>query len=152
MIALEPHAEGTILPIRARPGGRRNGIDGQQDGMLKVSVTQAPEKGKANKALVEVLAKGLSLRKSQIEILSGGDRVSQAISRPRDRARRTSPPHRGDSGEPVGPAVPARQLGYSVRGTQYAVPGTAYSVLGTLYYRLWPARVDHHRPVGYASA
>jgi uncharacterized protein YggU (UPF0235/DUF167 family) len=39
--------------------------------MLKVSVTQAPEKGKANKALVELLAKGLALRKSQIELLSG---------------------------------------------------------------------------------
>jgi hypothetical protein len=39
--------------------------------MLKVSVTQAPEKGKANKALVALLAKQLSLRKSQIELLSG---------------------------------------------------------------------------------
>ena len=72
MIALEPHPEGTILPVRARPGARRNAIDGPQDGMLKVSVTQAPEKGKANKALIELLAKGLSLRKSQIELVSGG--------------------------------------------------------------------------------
>ena len=71
MIALEPHPEGTILPVRARPGARRNAIDGQQDGMLKVFVTQAPEKGKANKALAEFLAKGLSLRKSQIELVSG---------------------------------------------------------------------------------
>jgi len=39
--------------------------------MLKVCVTQVAEKGKANKALIEVLAKGLSLRKSQIELLSG---------------------------------------------------------------------------------
>ena len=39
--------------------------------MLKVCVTQAAEKGKANKALVELLGKALSLRKSQIELLSG---------------------------------------------------------------------------------
>ncbi len=71
MIALEPHAEGTILPIRAHPGARRNGIRGHHGGMLKVSVTQAPEKGKANKALVALLAEQLSLRKSQIELLSG---------------------------------------------------------------------------------
>jgi uncharacterized protein (TIGR00251 family) len=71
MIALEPHPEGTILPVRARPGARRNTLAGEQDGMLKVSVTQAPEKGKANKALVELLAKRLALRKSQIELLSG---------------------------------------------------------------------------------
>ncbi len=71
MIALEPHAAGTILPVRAQPGARRNEIRGEQDGMLKVCVTQVAEKGKANKALIEVLAKGLSLRKSQIELLSG---------------------------------------------------------------------------------
>lgn len=71
MIALEPHAAGTILPVRAQPGARRNEIRGEQDGMLKVSVTQVAEKGKANKALIEVLAKGLSLRKSQFELLSG---------------------------------------------------------------------------------
>ena len=39
--------------------------------MLRVSVTQAPEKGKANKALIAVLSKGLSLKKSQIELISG---------------------------------------------------------------------------------
>jgi len=38
---------------------------------LKVVVTQAPERGKANKAAVELLAKSLGLRKSQIELLSG---------------------------------------------------------------------------------
>lgn len=71
MIALEPHPEGTILPVRAHAGARRNEIRGHQGGMLKVSVTQAPEKGKANKALIAVLSKQLSLRKSQIELLTG---------------------------------------------------------------------------------
>ena len=70
-IALEPHAEGTLLPVRAHAGARRNEIRGEQDGMLKVSVTQSPEKGKANKALVALLSKGLSLKKSQIELISG---------------------------------------------------------------------------------
>ena len=70
-IALEPHPEGTILPVRAHAGARRNEIRGEQNGMLRVSVTQAPEKGKANKALIAVLSKGLSLKKSQIELLSG---------------------------------------------------------------------------------
>ena len=71
MIALEAHAEGAVLPVRAQPGGRRDEIRGEQDGMLKVSVTQAPEKGKANKALIEVLSKALALRKSQVELLAG---------------------------------------------------------------------------------
>ena len=71
MIALQPHPEGTILPVRAQPGSKRNEIRGEQEGMLKVCVTQSPEKGKANKAVIELMAKSLGLRKSQIELLSG---------------------------------------------------------------------------------
>ena len=71
MVQLEPHASGVILPVRAQPGARQSAIRGEHQGMLKVSVTQVAEKGKANKALIEVLASELSLRKSQIELLSG---------------------------------------------------------------------------------
>ena len=71
MIELTPHAEGVVLPVRAQPGARRSGIQGQQAGMLKVAVTAAPEKGKANKAIIEVLSRELALRKSQLELLSG---------------------------------------------------------------------------------
>jgi uncharacterized protein YggU (UPF0235/DUF167 family) len=71
MIAIEPHSEGAILPVRAQPGARRNSLGGEQDGQLKVAVTQMAEKGKANRAIVEVLARELSLRKSQVELLSG---------------------------------------------------------------------------------
>ena len=39
--------------------------------MLKVCVTQSPEKGKANKALVELLSKSLGLKKSQFELIAG---------------------------------------------------------------------------------
>ncbi len=71
MIALRPHAEGVVVPVRAQPGARRSGITGEHDGMLKVSVTAPPDKGKANEAIVEVLAAALSLSRSQIELLSG---------------------------------------------------------------------------------
>ena len=71
MLNLQSHAGGTILPVRAQPGARRNEIRGEQDGMLKVCVTQSPEKGKANKALVDFLCKSLGLRKSQIELIAG---------------------------------------------------------------------------------
>jgi uncharacterized protein (TIGR00251 family) len=71
MIRLEPHPEGTILPVRAQPGARSNEICGAQEGMLKVRITQVAEKGKANKALVSVLSSGLTLRKSQIELITG---------------------------------------------------------------------------------
>jgi uncharacterized protein len=71
MIEMQPHPEGTILSVRAQPGARRNEIRGEQDGALKVCVTQSPEKGKANKAVIVLLAKSLKLRKSQVELISG---------------------------------------------------------------------------------
>ena len=71
MLDLTPHAEGTILSVRARAGGRQNEIRGEQDGMLKVCVTQAPERGKANKAIVALLSKSLALKRSQFELIAG---------------------------------------------------------------------------------
>ncbi len=67
----DPHPEGSILPVSVHPGAWRNEIRGLQNGQLKIGVTQAPEKGKANKAVIELLAKSLGLRKSQIELLAG---------------------------------------------------------------------------------
>jgi len=71
MIELAELPDGVVLPVRAQPGGGRNAIRGEQNGMLKVSVTQVAEKGKANKSLIEVLAKGLNLKRSQIELIAG---------------------------------------------------------------------------------
>ncbi|MDR1268179.1 MAG: DUF167 domain-containing protein [Planctomycetaceae bacterium] len=65
------HPEGVILSVRAQPGSKREEIRGVQDGVLKVTVTQVPEKGKANKAIRKLLAKSLELKISQIELLSG---------------------------------------------------------------------------------
>lgn len=70
-VDLQRHPSGVILPVQAHPGARKNELKGVQNGLLKVSVTQVPEQGKANKAIIEFLAKGLKLRKSQITLLSG---------------------------------------------------------------------------------
>jgi len=71
MIDLLSHPDGVIIPVKAQPGGRKNAIRGEQNGALKVSVTQVAEKGKANAALIEVLAKELQLKRSQIELIAG---------------------------------------------------------------------------------
>src|SRR5262245_2772761 len=71
MIELKDHPDGLELPVKAQPGAGKNAIRGEQNGMLKASVTQVAEKGKANKALIEVLAKGLGLKRSQIELIAG---------------------------------------------------------------------------------
>ncbi len=70
-IALADHQGGVVLPVKAQAGARQVGIRGEHDGMLKVSVTQVAEKGKANKALVDAVAKGLGLARSQVELIAG---------------------------------------------------------------------------------
>lgn len=71
MVELQQHPDGIVFKVRVHAGARTNALHGEHDGALKITVTQAPEKGKANKAIVELLAKQLGLRKSQIEILAG---------------------------------------------------------------------------------
>jgi len=71
MITFTDHPDGLILPVRAQPGAGKNAIRGEHGGMLKVSVTQVAEKGKANQSLIEVLANGLGLNRSQIELIAG---------------------------------------------------------------------------------
>jgi uncharacterized protein len=71
MIAVTENAEGCILPVRAQPGAREAGIIGEHAGSLKVAVTAPPDRGKANKALVEVLHEALGVKRSQVELTSG---------------------------------------------------------------------------------
>jgi uncharacterized protein (TIGR00251 family) len=71
VIALADHAEGCVLPVRAQPGARRPGVQGEQNGALKVAVSAPPQDGRANAALVETLRRALGVRTSQVELLSG---------------------------------------------------------------------------------
>ena len=64
------------LDLKVTPGARQAGFDGwftDADGRrrLKVKVTAAPEKGKANKAVVKMLAKALGVAPSDIEVVRG---------------------------------------------------------------------------------
>jgi uncharacterized protein (TIGR00251 family) len=71
VIQVSEHAEGCVVAVRAQPGARRNAIVGEQAGCLKVAVAAPATDGRANQALVEVLAEGLGLKRSQVELLRG---------------------------------------------------------------------------------
>jgi len=71
MIALAAHAQGTILPVRAQPGARKNAIVGVHAESLRVAVSAPPEKGKANAAIQALLAAALGCKMSQVALLSG---------------------------------------------------------------------------------
>lgn len=70
-LQLEPDPRGVILSVRAHAGARRNAIVGVREGMVRIAVSEAPEKGKANKAIVVVLSKALGISKSAIVLVSG---------------------------------------------------------------------------------
>ena len=71
MIALRPRAYDVLLLVHAQPRARKNRIDGEHAGRLKVAVTQAPDKGKANVAILRLIAQALSLKKSQLQLVAG---------------------------------------------------------------------------------
>ncbi len=62
---------GVIFSAKIVPGSSRTSISGVLNGMLKIKIIAAPEKGKANRSLVEFLAKQLGVKKNAISIISG---------------------------------------------------------------------------------
>ncbi len=65
-----------VLAVRVTPNAARNELAGAQirdDGkaVLRIRVNAVPDKGKANKAAVTLLAKSLGLPKSAFSIVSG---------------------------------------------------------------------------------
>ncbi len=67
---------GCLLDVRLTPGASRSGagsvyIDANGRPRLKIRVTAIPEKGKANAALIKLLAKSLKKGKTEFEIVAG---------------------------------------------------------------------------------
>ncbi len=71
MLELEQLPGGVVLPVHAHPGARKNGVTGVHAGRLKIAIVQPAEKGRANDALVRVLADAFGWKPAQIQLLSG---------------------------------------------------------------------------------
>jgi uncharacterized protein (TIGR00251 family) len=63
--------DGLLLRVRVKPRGRRNAVEGVRGNALMVTVTAAPEDGKANAAVIEVLSRVRDSPRSAIEIARG---------------------------------------------------------------------------------
>ncbi len=61
----------TILKIYLQPKSSKNEIVGPFRDGIKIKVTAPPVEGKANEALIRLLAKELGISMSSIEILKG---------------------------------------------------------------------------------
>ena len=71
MLELTSTADGVLIPVKVVPGASRDRIAGVLDGALKIQVSAPPEKGKANQAVVALLAKALGVRKNQVAVVRG---------------------------------------------------------------------------------
>jgi uncharacterized protein (TIGR00251 family) len=61
----------TRLVVKVTPNAGRNEIIGLKAGVLHVKVDAPPEKGKANKELIDLLADKLGIRKSSVLVVKG---------------------------------------------------------------------------------
>lgn len=62
---------GVVFAAKVVAGSSRTAVCGLLEGMLKVKVAAAPEKGKANRCLVDFLAKQLGVKRNAVKIISG---------------------------------------------------------------------------------
>jgi uncharacterized protein len=67
------------LRLRVTPGSRRTGVLGRYGEAWKVGVTQAPEHGRANAAVVELLADTLGLAKGDVRLVTGGSSQDKVV-------------------------------------------------------------------------
>jgi len=71
VISLRESAEAVTFAVKVHPGASKNAITGELGDALKVSLTAAPEKGRANEACIEFFAKLLKVPRSSVTIASG---------------------------------------------------------------------------------
>jgi len=93
--------DGVELDLLVVPKASRTELAGEQEGRLKVRLAAPPVEGRANKALIQAIAKWTGIKRSEIEIASGetGRRkrlrlggatvaeVSEALQQVKDGAR-----------------------------------------------------------------
>jgi len=60
-----------LLHVRVQPKARANAVVGWRGETLRVSVTAAPENGKANRAVITLLADSLGVAASSISLVRG---------------------------------------------------------------------------------
>jgi len=69
--ALTPTTDGVYINIHAQPGARREAVCGMHGDAVKVAVRQAAQDGKANAAIVDLLAAELGIARQEIELTAG---------------------------------------------------------------------------------
>ncbi len=87
-----PRGNDLEIRVKAVPGARCDAIVGALGERLKIRVSAPPEEGKANAAIVRLLAKTLGVHEREVELVSGAGNplkifaVRAAVARAREFA------------------------------------------------------------------
>ena len=79
-----------IIEVRVKPLARKTALAGLYADRLKVQVSAAPDKGKANRELVDLIAKEFDIAKSDVTIIKGQKSRNKTIvlSGPAEKLKR----------------------------------------------------------------
>ena len=72
-------AGGSRLRLRVKPGARRDRLVGAHGGALKLEVAAPPERGRANDAVVSLVARILGVPRSAVAVSVGGTSQNKAV-------------------------------------------------------------------------
>jgi len=76
----EVQADGSALVrVKAVPGASRDEVAGALGDRLKVRISAPPEGGKANTAIVKLLATRLGVRAADVELVSGASNAAKVF-------------------------------------------------------------------------
>jgi uncharacterized protein YggU (UPF0235/DUF167 family) len=67
------------LPVKVIAGASRSAIAGWSDGRLRVRITAVAERGKANAALIALIAATLELPRSAIRLVAGATSARKTL-------------------------------------------------------------------------
>lgn len=84
MLAVRRDGERLSFTVRVTPRASANTVAGEREGVLLVRVTAPPVEGKANDAVVALLAKALGTPRGAIHVVRGAGARTKRVSVPRD--------------------------------------------------------------------
>jgi len=76
----QPTGQGYLLRLTVVPGAQRTQVVGLYGDRLKIRLAAAPEKGAANRELVDFLARALGLPKSSLKLTVGAQSRSKVVA------------------------------------------------------------------------
>ena len=73
-------SDAILLNVKVTPNSAKNEVLGLTNGVWRVKIAAPPDKGKANKELIEYFSKRLGVKKSSISIVKGQTSHNKVIA------------------------------------------------------------------------